>query len=394
MANFVDEITVEQLETDPYPIYARLRREAPVAFVPAVNSWLATRWDDVNAIAKDPDLFSAEDPNAPVCVAFGTPAIIHADGETHKALRDGIAPHYLPRKVEGYIEALVRPVAEELIGPLVADGRAELMADYFEPISVLSLARSFGVQDADVPTLRGWFHGLAQGAINFERDPERAATCAATRSEIETTLQPILDRLEQQPDGSPIAHMMHHGMPDGETRPREFILPSILVTLLGGMQEPGHGAGSTLIALLRHPDQMAEVRADMDGVLPRAVQEGIRWMAPIGTQIRMPTRDTELGGATVPKGQTIAAVVASASRDESRFSDPDRFDLHRDEGSHASFGFGPHFCAGKWFANAQIAMALRVLFENTKSIALDETRPPEFRGWEFRAPTTLHMHLS
>lgn len=394
MGDFLESITVEDLETDPYPIYARLRREAPVAFVPAVNSWLATRWDDVNAISKDPELFSAEDPNAPVCVAFGTPAIIHADGETHKALRDGIAPHYLPRKVADYIDALVRPVAEELIGDLMPKGSAELMADYFEPISVLSLARSFGVRDADVPTLRRWFHGLAQGAINFERDPGRAATCAATRAEIETTLAPILTTLARDPDDSPISRMMHHGMPDGDVRPPEFILPSILVTLLGGMQEPGHGAGSTLIALLRDPAQMDEVRADMDVHLAKAVQEGIRWMAPIGTQIRMPTRDTELGGATVPKGQTIAAVVASASRDESRFTDPDRFDIHRDEGGHASFGFGPHFCAGKWFANAQIAVALRVLFENTSRIDLDESRPPEFRGWEFRAPTTLHVKLS
>ena len=76
MGSFLESITVEDLETDPYPIYARLRREAPVAYVPAVNSWLATRWDDVAAIGKDPDLFSAEDPNAPVCVAFGMPAII------------------------------------------------------------------------------------------------------------------------------------------------------------------------------------------------------------------------------------------------------------------------------------------------------------------------------
>ncbi|MEJ8572706.1 cytochrome P450 [Microbaculum marinum] len=394
MGSFLDSITVEQLETDPYPVYARLRREAPVAFVPAVNSWLATRWDDVAAIGKDPDLYSAEDPNAPVCVAFGMPAIIHVDGDVHKALRDGIAPHYLPRKVAGYIDALVRPVAEDLVAKIGSNGSTDLMAEYFEPISVLSLARSFGVMDADVPTLRRWFQGLAQGAINFERDPDRAAVCAATRAEIEETLDPILTRLARESDGSPIAHMMHHGMSDGEVRAREFIMPSILVTLLGGMQEPGHGGGSTLIALLDNPDQLDEVRADMERMLPKAIQEGIRWMAPIGTQIRVPTRDTELGGVTVPKGQTIAAVVASASRDEARFADPDRFDIHRDEGGHASFGFGPHFCAGKWFANAQIEVALRVLLENTSEIHLDGSQPPVFRGWEFRAPTSLHVRLA
>jgi cytochrome P450 len=167
----------------------------------------------------------------------------------------------------------------------------------------------------------------------------------------------------------------------------------VKVTLLGGMQEPGHGAGSVLVGLLTHIEQMRAVRGAIDDMLPRAVDEGLRWMAPIGTQTRQTTREVELGGAVIPANSPVGAVVSSACRDEARFTDPDEFNIHRDEGSHGAFGFGHHFCAGRWFAREQMVIALRVLLERASSIALVSGKEPVFRGWEFRAPTSLHVTL-
>jgi cytochrome P450 len=183
--------------------------------------------------------------------------------------------------------------------------------------------------------------------------------------------------------------MLHDGMPAGETRPRAFLLPTVKVTLLGGMQEPGHGAGSVLVGLLGNPEQLAVVRQSLDELLPKAVDEGLRWVAPIGTQTRETTRAIDLGGVTIPKGAAVGALVSSASRDEARFTDPDSFNIHRNEGSHAAFGFGQHFCSGRWFAREQVIVALRVLLERVVEIALVPDRLPKFRGWEFRAPTSL-----
>jgi cytochrome P450 len=100
-------------------------------------------------------------------------------------------------------------------------------------------------------------------------------------------------------------------------------------------------------------------------------------------------RDTDFGGATIPAGSTVAAVLASANRDGDRFPDPDRFDLHRPRQTHATFAFGAHFCAGKWFARAQMQIMLQVLLDALPNLRL--TRPVTFRGWEFRAPTALHV---
>lgn len=388
---FSESITLASLERDPYEIYKVLREEEPIAWVPVLHTWLATRWEDVKTITKSPLEFSAEDANAPVVRHFGSPAIIHADGETHSELRKGIAPYYKPGKVADYIDDLVRPIAMAHVDKFRRRGRAELMSEYFEPVSVLALGHTFGLGEIGSETLIDWFHGLAMGAINFSRDPLRTEQCDAAKTRINIALDPILTRLEREPDGTPLSHLLHHSMPANETRSRDFIMPSVFVTLLGGMQEPGHGAASTLFGLMKNPDQMKMLIADPAKWIPKAVQEGIRWIAPIGTQGRMAAQDIELAGMTVPKGSSISAVIASANRDSSIFTNPDIFDMARDASNTATFGFGPHFCAGKWFSQSQMEIMLEVLFDVLGEVNFAPKQSPEFFGWEFRAPTSLEV---
>lgn len=380
---YSETITIDDLETDPYPAYARLRREDPIAPVPAANCWFATRWKDVEDIARHPD-FTAVSDEAPVNAAFGRPNVLTTEGPDHAELRGGIEPHYRPRRVADYIDTLVRPIAEAQLAAFLASGDNDLLSGFFEPVSALALARSFGFLDVDMPTLRRWFHGLSKGAINFERDPARDAICAAVVAEIDAVALPLLERLAHTPDPSPLSHLLHAGMPDGQVRPPDRILPSVRITLLGGMQEPGHGAANLLVGLMQNPDQMAALRADM-ALLPQAIDEALRWIAPIGTMMRTATRDTTVGGIPVPQGTPVSCIFASANRDETRWDDPDRFDIRRAPRAHMAFGQGAHFCAGKWFAKAQIDIAIRVLLDAFPRLAFADSAPA-FRGWEFRAP--------
>ena len=383
-------ITIAALETDPFPIYAALRAHAPIAEIPAANGWFATRWRDLEAINRSPDFTAASD-DAPVNEAFGRPNVLTTEGPVHVELRSGIEPHYRPRPVAAYVDALVRPLAQAQLEIFLRSGDNDLMAGYFEPVSALALARSFGLHDVDAATLRRWFHGLSQGAINFERDPARQAQCDAVSAEIDAVLLPLLARLKTTPDNSPLSHLLHANMPEGETRPPDRILPTVKVTLLGGMQEPGHGAGSTLTGLLTNPDQFAALVADLDTLLPQAIDEGLRWVAPIGTMMRTAIRDTQVNDINIPNGTPVSLIMASANRDEARFADPDSYNLHRPPTAHMSFGAGAHFCAGKWFAKAQIDIALRVLLARLPDMTLAEE--PVFKGWEFRAPTALRIQI-
>jgi cytochrome P450 len=385
---FAETITVEQLDEDPYPLYARLRRDEPVAWVPAVNLWLVTRADDVEYVTTHPELFRARVDGSPLDRSFGGPTILTVDGEQHLDLRRSLDAKYKPREVASYIDGLVRPIAQSALDALLArpERRADLMAAYFEPISVLSLGAVLGLGHLSADRLQEWFHGLAMGAINFENDPVKQQINDETATRIDEELRPLMERLQQEPDGSTIASMLTVG----RLRAIEEVLPSLKVIILGGMQEPGHGAGSCLFGLLTDADQLALVRAEPER-WDDAVHEGLRWVAPIGTQTRQATEDVVVSGTTIPAGGAVGAVVASACRDEREFDEPDRFDIRRPRKANAAFGYGPHFCAGHAFARDQERIALEMLVTAMPDLALDPEHEVTMRGWEFRAPAELRV---
>jgi cytochrome P450 len=289
--------------------------------------------------------------------------------------------------VAGYIDDLVQPIADAALAALLArdEPTADLMTAYFEPISVLSLGAVLGLGHLRAETLQEWFHGLAMGATNFEGDPEKQRINDEMAARIDEALRPLMTALRQSPDGSTIASMLTVG----RLRTIEEVMPSLKVIILGGMQEPGHGAGSCLAGLLADPQQLDLLRREPER-WDDAVHEGLRWVAPIGTQTRQAMADVDLGGTTIPAGAPVGAVVASACRDAALFADPDRFDITRPRRPNAAFGFGPHFCAGHAFARAQERIALCTLVEALPGLALDRRHDVVFRGWEFRAPTSLH----
>jgi len=389
LSSYLDALTVGDLDRDPYPVYARLRREAPVAHVPAVDTWFVTAHDDVAFVAEHPDLFPAEHGQSPVEITFGTPTLITVDGPVHQDLRRSFDPNFRPRRVQQYIDDLVRPLAEEYAAGLAEGSEAELMSEFFEPISVRSLAVVLGLGDVDVATLRRWFHGMNLGATNFEHDPVKQAEADAVCAEIDAVVVPRMELLRDRPDDSTMSHLLHAGAPDGRPRDIDHVLPSLKVAILGGMQEPGHAGGTVVCGLFGEPDQLALVRQDPAAHVAAAVEEGLRWVAPIGTQFRTAAVDVELGGVTIPSGAGVSALLASANRDESKFVDADRYDLHRVNRHQAAFGFGKHFCSGHSFARLQMQIALEVLFLRHPSVRPDPARPASFRGWEFRAPGVL-----
>ncbi len=390
VADWAAEITVEQLDEDPYPVYARMRREAPVCFVPAVGLWFVTRWADVEFAAAHPDLIDSSVTPSPLERAMGGPSILLLDGEPQKKLRAMLDPSLRPRVVEASAPGLVTPIVDELLDAIAERGEADLMSEYFEPVSVLSLGSVLGLAEIDGDTLRRWFHGLAQGAINFEDDPAKWAVSDATGAEIERELAPILERLWEAPDTSTIATMLQHA--DGTFEARvATILPTLKVILLGGMQEPGHAAGTTVAGLLES-GQASAVAADPAALVRDAIEEGLRWVSPIGTQTRRVRVETELGGSTLPTGANLGALVSSANRDEEVWGlTAEEFDLFRPKRNHGAFGFGPHFCSGHHFSRVQMRIAVQRLFERLPHLRSDPDRPPVFNGWEFRAPQHLHV---
>ncbi|CAN5377338.1 hypothetical protein BH09ACT4_BH09ACT4_22490 [soil metagenome] len=387
---FLDDITLDELERDPYPIYARLRAEAPVAWIPAADVWFVTRWQDCSDVGNQKFGFVAAEGHPTLDRVFNRPNVLTSDGDEHTDLRAGIDPRLQPDAVTSVIDSIVRPVARRKLNDIAELGRTELMATYFEPVSVEALRHVMGLDAlVDADTLRRWFAGLNTGIANFGLDPLTFETSDGISREIDETLAPLFAELAAHPDDSMISHMLWAGVQDGRPRSVATIMPSIKVILLGGMQEPGHAAGSTLLGLFSRPEQLARVAADPEGLASLAVNEGLRWIAPIGAIERQASVDTEVAGVRIPAGAIVEAVIASANRDESRFDSPDVFDIDRTTRSHQAFGAGDHFCAGHFFARQVERIMFEELLGRLPSLRQPEGALVDVSGWFFRAPNAL-----
>lgn len=393
--SWLDDVTMSQLERNPYPVYERLRREAPLAYVPVLGSYVASTADVCREIAISPDFEAIITPAGGR--TFGHPAIIGVNGDIHADLRGMVEPQLQPAEVDRWVDDLVRPIARRYLEAFEDRGRAELVAEYCEPVSVRSLGDLLGLQSVSSDKLREWFHKLNHSFTNAAVDengefanPDGFKPGDEAKAEIRAIVDPLIDRWIEEPEDTAISHWLHDGMPPGKTREREYIYPTIYVYLLGAMQEPGHGIASTLVGLFSRPEQLEEV-VDDPTLIPRAISEGMRWTSPIwSATARITTRPVTIAGVDLPAGTPVIQSYGSANHDTGKWDAPTEYDLHRPPLPHLAFGAGNHACAGIYYANQVMRIALEELFEAIPNLERDTSEGVEFWGWGFRGPTSLH----
>jgi cytochrome P450 len=376
-----DQVTLEELERDPYPIYARLRDEEPVAWVPAVQLWLVTRYEDVRTVDLTPDVFTAATHPSTLNRTMGV-NMLGSEGPDQQRIRRVVEPPFRPRDVEERTRGMIPALANELIDGFEARGECDLFREFADPMSVRSLRFMLGLDEVAWEDLLRWNEGLMPGLANFQGDPEKQAPADEASSALSEVIGGVLDRLEREPDGSALSAMLHS---EADRMSREEIVANTKLMLSGGLQEPRDLIALAVLALGRHPGQLEEVRSDR-GLIKAAVEETLRWAGPVGTSTRQTTQVTELAGVELERGALIGAVLSSANRDPRRYSDPDRFDIHRKEGAHLAFAVGNHFCLGAWFGRHLARVSLDILLHRLPNLRLDPDRPATLTGWEFRAP--------
>jgi cytochrome P450 len=378
-----ERVTLGELERDPYPIYERLRDEEPVSWVPAVQLWLVTRYDGVRTVDLTPDVFTAATDPSTLNRTMGV-NMLGSEGPDQLRIRRVVEPPFRPRDVEERTKGMIPALANELIDGFEARGECDLFREFADPMSVRSLRFMLGLDPVAWEDLLRWNEGLMPGLANFEGDPEKQAPADEASSALSEVIERVLDRLDTEPDGSALSAMLHHDR-DGDRMSRDEIVANTKLMLSGGLQEPRDLIALALLALGSHPVQLDEVRADRR-LIKAAVEETLRWAGPVGTSTRQTTQATELAGVELEQGALIGAVLSSANRDPRRFTDPDRFDIHRKEGAHLAFAVGNHFCLGAWFGRHLARVSLEILLERLPNLRLDPDRPATLGGWEFRAP--------
>ncbi|MCB1273383.1 MAG: cytochrome P450 [Leucobacter sp.] len=383
-----DEVTFEVLEGDPYALFERMRTQAPVLYAPQTDLWLVTGWDACSSIGAMHDSHTAgsEDDDR----FFGVPNVLSMSGTSHRELRAGIDNQLRPRSVRSYGEELSRPIVIEYIERIRQQGRANLTAELFEKISVRVIGDKLGLGEIDDETLVDWFKTLSAGLEHLNRENEEATNAAAsTADEIDTYLRGLVERLTREPDSSIISHMIHTGTHDGEPRTFEEIVATIRVIILGGFQEPGNAVANTFHGLLSRPDQLARLAAEPERLAAPALEEGLRWIAPINSVERTATKDIVTEWGTIPAGTPFILVVGAANRDHGRFERAEEYDFDRTFLPNATFGYGEHFCAGHALARSLGEIMVEETVRRLPNLRRDPDAQAEVSGFFFRGTKQL-----
>jgi cytochrome P450 len=384
---------------DPYPLLAAARRRGPVQHEWPLGEDLFTSevattgpaasvlgYEEAVTVLRDHETYSSEIVGAVMGAVLG-PALIAMDEPEHRAHRALVARAFGPKLLARWEHELVRRVADELIDEFTRDGgRADLVRRFTFALPVRVIARILGLPERDAPQFQRWSIELISAVVNWDRG------MAASRALGDYFAEQV-DERRAHPRDDLITELVDAEV-DGRRLSDDEIFGFLRLLLPAGIETTYRSLGNLLFALLSHPDQLDEVTRDRD-LRPAAIEEGLRWETPLVLIVRETVRDTELAGVALDAGTAVNVFVASANRDERRYEDPDRFDIHRPLAPHASFGSGPHTCLGVHLARMESRVALDALLDRLDGVAFDVDAPaPRIVGSIFRSPDALPVRFS
>jgi cytochrome P450 len=366
---------------DPYSAYSRLRRDEPVKRLdlPMGPGFVVTRYADVHTILTDAATFSSRANANGIDLVMGR-TILEMDGKEHVRHRSIIAPAFVPKALRGDLPETVQAIVDELIDGFIAEGAADLVSQFAFHLPIRVIAHVIGIPQEDYRTFHHW--GL--DIIGFTDDPPKGFEAA---EKLVGFLRPLLEQRRAEPRDDLMSRLVHAEV-EGERLTDEEIFSFLRLLLPAGAETTYRLIGNTLFALLTDTNAMEEVRADRERV-GWAIEETLRWEAPVQLAIREPTKLVELSGVRVEAGEQVLLALGSANRDDDQYPDAARFDLHRRPEDHFGFGFGRHFCAGAHLARLEVRTAINAILDRLSDVRFLPDAETRIVGLAFRSPTKL-----
>ena len=389
MGQFTD--TVAGDVRDPYPELAHKRRTAPVEMVTMIGfdgseneSCYVYPYDLVAHVLRDNHTFSSGTIRELMAIVMGPYVLVGMDEPEHRRHRNLVAQAFRHKALAAWEAGVIEPIMHELIDRFEPRGTAELVRDYTFHFPVMIIAELLGIPHEQ----HAEFHGMAVAVINVAANPERGI---AASEGLRQFLSTVVEARRAEPTDDVISDLVTAEL-DGERLDDEEIYSFLRLLLPAGAETTYRATGNFLFGLLSNPDQLDALRTDR-ALMPQAVEEAIRWETPLLITSRTALVDTEIGGVMVPAGTHVVPQVGSANRDDTRWDDPDRYDMFRPQQPHIAFGVGPHMCLGMHLARMEMGTAVSVLLDRLPNLRLDpeaaERDDPHVHGQTFRSPTSL-----
>ncbi|EKF21569.1 cytochrome P450 family protein [Mycolicibacterium hassiacum DSM 44199] len=380
-------------DASPYPLLRELRAQAPVhpgwpEMGMVGNSgdgpptFTAYTFDTVKAVFTDNITFSTRCYEAVVRPLQG-PTILEMQEPEHALYRKLHEFAFARSSMRRWDAELVGPLVDRTVSRLREAKRADLVDTVFSPIPVRVIAALLGLPEADIPA----FHRLAIDLLGFRADMDRALRASAEMKEYFVEI--LADKRRSPRDD--MVSILAQAEVNGVKMSDEQIIGFMRNLLPAGAETTARSTASLAFGLLTHPDQLDAVRNDRS-LLPQAIEEGIRWETPLLNFMREVTRDTVLGGVQIPAGATMMVNLGSANHDETRWEDPESFNIFRERKSHIGFGHGAHVCLGMHLARLESTKMFNALFDQLPNLRLDPDAPaPYISGMLFRSPPRLDV---
>lgn len=380
--NFADPAFV----ADPYPVYAALRVRTPLRWYEPSGLWLVSRHADVDGLLRDRRLGRVFTPYQPDDTygpwnRVNVHSLLEMEPPDHTRLRRLVARPFTPRRVAALREP-IRLLTDELLDVLDADGGGDLIAALAEPLPVGVIAELLGIPAADRPLLRPWSNAIVS-LYELGHDAPTAARAVAAAREFAAYLRALAAERRRNP-GADLFSALAVQSVEGDRLSDDELVATAVLLLNAGHEASVNVLGNGVFALLRNPRQMDRLRADRS-LVPRGVEEAIRYDTPLSLFQRTVFEPVALHGRELQPGERVGLLLGSANRDPDAFVDPDRFDIGREPNPHVGFGAGIHYCLGAPLARLELAVALErflARFPRIELAAHPEPRPSfQFRGY-------------
>ncbi len=385
---------------NPYPIFAELRRQAPViegglwkhffdsaqpieaAPYQDVPVYSAMSYDAVTQVLRAPGRpFSSRAYSHSMGVVMGH-SILEMDEPEHAKYRTLLEQAFSKKAMDRWQREVISPTIHGAIDRFAGRGSADLVREFTFPYPVHVITGLLGLPEEDLPQ----FHRWAIELINVGFDPPRGL--AASRNLHDYFIDVIDERRKAAPREDLISVLAHSAV-DGHRLDNEEICAFLRLLLPAGAETTFRSTGNLLFGLLTNPEQLDAVRKDRS-MIALAIEETLRWEPPLTSIVRSVTEDSDVCGVAVPAGAAVMVCVGSANHDESRWDDPEVYNVFRKRFPAVAFGFGPHVCLGQHLARMEMTVALNTLFDRLPDLRLDpNAEPPQITGLMFRSPVKL-----
>jgi cytochrome P450 len=388
MLDFNDDAFIE----NPYPALAELRKIGKPVWHEGAQMFLAATYADANAVLRNRSLgriFKAREPEGD----WNTFNWLHSDSlldsepPKHTRLRSLLVKAFNKNKIDSLRPDVVRLTESLLQGIQVkieSEGEFDVIADFAEPLPVKVIAALLGFPDEDEHLLRPWSQAIVK---MYELDPSEQTQAEAQRAsqEFADYVRGLMEARKVKP-GTDLISDLAAVEEDGQKLNAQELIATCVLLLNAGHEASVNGFGNGLVAAMQRPDQLQILSERPFEVAATAVDEFLRFDAPLHLFERTATADVEIGGVLVREGQKIASLLGSANRDETVFANATEMDITRDPNPHIGFGAGIHFCIGAPLARMEMTTSLPALFERypTLELAAEPIRRPGFvlRGYE------------